>query len=388
MVVILLDGSIPNGAPVVAATKIAHAAIDQLGPGDLAAVVRSSVFSGNGRSQGFTSDRARLRMAIDSPFMGSTDPPTMTQGGLVSPSPVSGGLFQTQLQCEVILNLSRAMREAPHRRKLLLFIGSRLALGGEITVDGERRHCRDDMMRELIGSNVTVHVVDPVGVLTRAVAAEYLGRVSPGLVQQWSVQNQVRIDTLRVLPSLTGGRAVVHTNTPDALLPPLLQESTSYYLLGFDPHSLAAKTSGHNIRVEVKRRGVTVHSRTSYADADRGAEQPAASNNSGASDPVSPEIEAALERAAPLQGLPLTVTVAPFATSHAPTAAVAITVGTTISRDAGPHRVAMTVAAFDDRGRGVAVRNQLLEVRAGRQLAAVRSMSWSPALICLRARMS
>jgi hypothetical protein len=102
--------------------------------------------------------------------MGTTEAPTMTMKGLESASPVPGSLFQTQMHCGVILNLARAMRDAPLRRKEVLFIGSRLATGGEwIVTGGDRRYCRDEMMKELLGSNVTLHVVDPVGVITASV---------------------------------------------------------------------------------------------------------------------------------------------------------------------------------------------------------------------------
>jgi VWFA-related protein len=363
LVVILMDGSIPNGAPVATAKKIAHAAIDQLGPADLAAVVRSTVFSGNGRSQGFTSDRALLGAAVDSQFMGTTVAPSMTMRGLESASPVPGSLFQTQMQCEVILNLARAMRDAPLRRKELLFIGSQLELGGTITTGGERRYCRDDMMKEVLASNVTVHVVDPAGVITASVQAEYLGPVTTGLVQRWSIQNQQRLDVLRVMPGLTGGRAVVNTNTPEAMLPALFEESQTYYLLGFDPLPLASDKSAHTIRVKVNRRGVTVRSRASYdvpgPRPDEGSSKPDKTVDTGA---LPPDLASAINGPLPVQGLPLSATAVPFAKPGARTAAVAIAIGATLPPGAGPHHLAMSVVAFDDRGRGVAVRSQELEV--------------------------
>ncbi len=362
LVVILMDGSIPNGAPVATAKKIAHAAIQQLGPGDLAAVVRSTVFSGNGRSQGFTSDRALLSAAVDSRFMGTTEAPSMTMKGLESAAPVPGSLFQTQMHCEVILNLARAMRDAPLRRKELLFIGSQLALGGTITTGGERRYCRDEMMKEVLGSNVTLHVVDPVGVITASVQAEYLGPVTTGLSQRWSIQNQQRLDVLRVMPGLTGGRAVVNTNTPEAMLPALFQESQTYYLLGFDPLPLAADKSAHAIRVKVNRRGVTVRSRGSYDVPEARAEESSRADKTGDAGALPPDLASAINGPLPLQGLPLSVTAVPFATPGARTAAVAIAIGATLPPRSGPHRLAMSVVAFDERGRGVAVRSQEVEV--------------------------
>jgi VWFA-related protein len=366
LVVILMDGSIPNGAPVATAQKIAHAAIDQLGPADLAAVVRSTAFSGNGRSQGFTSDRALLSAAVDSPFIGTTEAPSMTMNGLESASPVPGSLFQTQMHCEVILNLARAMRDAPLRRKEVLFIGSQLATGGEwITTGGERRYCRDEMMKKLLGSNVTVHVVDPVGVITASVQAEYLGPVTTGLVQRWSIQNQQRLDALRIIPGQTGGRAVVNTNTPEAMLPALFQESQTYYLLGFDPLPLASDKSAHTIRVKVNRRGVSVRSRASYdvpgPRPDEGSSKPDKTADTGA---LPPHLASAINGPLPLQGLPLSATAVPVAKPGVRTAAVAIAIGATLPPGSGPHRLAMSVVAFDDRGRGVAVRSQELEVTA------------------------
>lgn len=60
LVIILLDRSIPIGLPALTARKVARAAIEQLGPGDLAAVV----YTGSGAPQDFTSDRGRLFAAI------------------------------------------------------------------------------------------------------------------------------------------------------------------------------------------------------------------------------------------------------------------------------------------------------------------------------------
>ena len=60
LVIILLDRTIPIGEPTITARRIAAAAISQLGPGDLAAVVSTS----NGAVQNLTADRARLLRAI------------------------------------------------------------------------------------------------------------------------------------------------------------------------------------------------------------------------------------------------------------------------------------------------------------------------------------
>lgn len=63
LVAIMLDRSIMSGPQAVAARNIALAAIDQLGPSDLAAVIRNDGFANDGAVQGFTRDKARLRAA-------------------------------------------------------------------------------------------------------------------------------------------------------------------------------------------------------------------------------------------------------------------------------------------------------------------------------------
>lgn len=174
LVVILMDGTIPNGQPTLTAKQIARAAVDELGPGDLAAVVRSTVFVGNnGLSQGFTADRSRLIEAIESPFMGTTEPPDMRGGGLQSPSPVPGSGAQTKDQCEVIFDIARAMRDAPRRRKMLLFVGSSIQMGGLLREGPDIRSCRDAMFREVDMANVTVQSIDPVGLNTTSPSADY-----------------------------------------------------------------------------------------------------------------------------------------------------------------------------------------------------------------------
>ena len=60
LVIIVLDRTIPVGEPTITARRVAAAAINQLGPSDLAAVVSTS----NGAVQNLTSDHSRLLRAI------------------------------------------------------------------------------------------------------------------------------------------------------------------------------------------------------------------------------------------------------------------------------------------------------------------------------------
>src|SRR5690606_32283208 len=134
LVVILLDRSIPSGAPVALARDIALAAVDELGPGDVAAVVRSSGFANNGRVQGFTANPGLLAAAIESTFTGMTSTD-------LNPSPFPGtDPSTTDCHCglcvfETLGNVAAAMADAPRRRKLLLFVGSSITMPLPVATD-------------------------------------------------------------------------------------------------------------------------------------------------------------------------------------------------------------------------------------------------------------
>jgi VWFA-related protein len=367
LVVILMDGTIPDGQPTLVAKQIARAAVDELGPGDLAAVVRSTIFGNNGLSQGFTADRSRLLEAIDSPFMGTTQGPEMKAGGLQSPSPVPNSTIYTKDQCEVIFDIARAMRDAPRRRKLLFFVGSQILISGEVKSGADIRECRDAMFREVDMANLTVQSVDPVGLNTTSISADYIsqGRISPNVVPERNQQNLRRLDNLRVLPDHTGGRLVANTNTPAKFLPGIFAESQMYYLLGFEPASRVADGAFHAVRVQVRRRGVTVHARSGYlATPPTAPGVPGPAIVSANAHAPAPELAAALDGTLPRQDLPLSVSVAPFALPTGKTAAVVVALGATLPGAGGPRRIDITVGAFDVRGRSVGARSQTLEVAA------------------------
>src|SRR5204863_10104106 len=67
LVVIMFDWSIRFEDQELA-RRIARAAVDALGPDDLAAIIFSTSFSNGGAPQNFTNDRARLLRIINGPF--------------------------------------------------------------------------------------------------------------------------------------------------------------------------------------------------------------------------------------------------------------------------------------------------------------------------------
>ena len=78
-------------------------------------------------------------------------------------------------------------------------------------------------------------------------------------------ENLQHQDELQVLPDRTGGRTVVNTNGPQDAVPAIFRESESYYLLAF--RQTDDDREAPPVSVKVRRDGVSVHTRSGYAQA-------------------------------------------------------------------------------------------------------------------------
>jgi VWFA-related protein len=384
LVVIMLDWSIRFEDQQLA-RRIAAAAVDQLGPDDLAAVVFTSAFANNGTPQNFTADRARLLAAINRPFaMALHNPPVGPAHDPRNGNEVmiddpegyeSGDCLCRVCVPEAIARVANAVRDVQGRRKTLLFIGtyfrsyealqgpvSRPAPGPPAVITGivrpstNRTICsaslkdaREKMVRATALANLTIHTLDPVGMETTLNSP--LGGSLQGMRE--------RQDDLAVLADLTGGRTVMNTGAPEAQLPALFAESHSYYLLAFAPVDPKASSRLHKIDVKVDRPGVTVRTRSGYYAGEQRAPDRGATA-------VSPEATAALDGVLPQSDLPLSVNVAPFATPGAAESAVAVVLGVRqqIPPDGGQRNwtVKVLAAAFDRNGRAVQSETQTVGV--------------------------
>ena len=383
LVVIMFDWSIRFGDYQLA-RRIATTAVNALEPGDLAAVIFSSPFANGGTPQNFTADRARLLAAINRPFAVALhnppvgpghDPRNRNEVMIDDPEGYESGdcLCRTCVP-ESIARVADAVRDVRGRRKSLLFIGtyfrSAESLQGPMTRQGgvggflrgaqtsnvrpgicaaPLQDAREKMERATALANLTIHTLDPVGMETSSNSP--LGGESAGIRE--------RQDDLSVLASLTGGRTVMNTDTPEAQLPAIFAESGSYYLLAFAPADASAKSRLHSIAVTVDRPGVSVRTRSGYISGPIRAPRRGSAIGS-------PETVAALEGVLPRTDLPLSVSVAPFAMPGKPESAVAIVLG--VRQPAPADRsdknapVKVIAAAFDRDGRSVQSEQQTVGV--------------------------
>ena len=279
LVAIVMDRSTPPGEPTIVAKQIADAVVDQLGPGDEAAVL----YTGFGTPQEFTHDRTLLHATI-----ARSDPSAvLSEESQQIPMAVSDPLSTGACYCglcvpETIAHVAEAVQDAP-QRKVLFFVGH------DMTFQSARDDCgfllrkaRDRMVRAIDVANLTIHVIDPSGLETITCAAKAFctggpdsieipgrGRVSGAVARSLAdsarlAANNDRTATLMTLPGYTGGRTVLNTNAPAAAVPGIFAESASYYLLAIQPAHSAADGSFHRLEVKVKRRGVHVRAREGY----------------------------------------------------------------------------------------------------------------------------
>jgi VWFA-related protein len=383
IVIILLDRTIPVGQPTITAKRIAAAVVEQLGPGDLAAIVSTS----GGTTQNLTSDRARLLRAVNRSDVSTGSTPEAAEIekamsiGFISWTPLNDGRCLCGLcVLDTVSRVAEAVQHTPRRRKVLFFIGSNLILQSagapgkpneDVGCESRLRDSREAMFTALDRANLTVHSVDPGGLKTVSTfhaSSTVRGSAAQREFTRETTENLQLQDTLRVLPDRTGGRAVMNTNAPNEHVAGIFRESDSYYLLGFRP----AEADGlmfHNISVSVTRQGLDVHARSGYVA------QPAINSTVPPTTTLNalPEsMRSVLSTLLPHSAVPLDVNVATFAVPGSRRSAVVLAVGLGKSADAGSNPPASThktgapltvmTVALDHSGRSIATARQTVDL--------------------------
>jgi VWFA-related protein len=365
LVFILMDRTIPVGQPTLTATKIATAAVEALGPADLAAVVTTS----GGLPQTLTANRARLIAALNRGDWSTDISPEQraVTENFVTLDPLSDGRCLCGLcVLETVTNLANAVRNTPRRSKSLLFIGTSVILEAgprpmseDVGCEFRLRDARATMFEALERSHLTVHSIDPGGLVSLGphTSAGTPNRASaPRLAQmQGATNDHLRNQgSLRVLPDLTGGRAVLNMNAPETKVPEIFQESDAYYVIGFEP-GRSLRDNPRSIKVNVARDGVHVSTTRSVVAPARDLLS-AASRNTAAP----PSLESAISALLPVARVPLDIAVAAFANPDGPNAFVSVSVNASSFMDGGAASVPFEfgAAAVDQRGRQAAFAKQ------------------------------
>ena len=302
-----------------------------VGANDLAAVVHTSGRSNAG--QEFTTSQSRLLRAVDQ-FMGrklnsstrNMIDDVQRRAGSPAASDPAADLddkergFQARNTLDAIRNVAQYLGNIRGRRKAVVMFGEGIdynineMFSDQITEAQTVIDATRDMLAAATRANVAIYAVDPRGLGAEfdelASIQSFPDDTSLGLGMS-SIFNEVRLaqDSLRVMGDESGGFAVVNKNSFADAFQRIVDDNSSYYVMGY--YSTNDRRDGRFRKIEVRlpdKPGLTVRARKGYV-APRGKAPEA---KAAAKDGPTPELRDALESPLPLTGLPLALSAVVF----------------------------------------------------------------------------
>ena len=305
-----------------------------VGANDLAAVVHTGGISQ--ANQDFTNSQRLLLQSVDR-FMGrklrsstlnKIDDFSRRAGTGLESDPAMDledkeRAFQARAALDTVRNLANYLGNIRGRRKAIVMFSEGIdyniydilsvnntgATEATAVMDATR-----DMIAAATRANVAIYGVDPRGLGASfdnlAEVQSFPDDTSLGLNQS-ALFNEVRLaqDSLRTMSDETGGFAAVNQNDFTTAFQRIVDDNSSYYMLGY--YSTNDRRDGRFRRIEVRlknRPGLVVRARKGYV-APRGR---VPETRAAAKDGPSPELKDALESPLPLPALPLAVTATVF----------------------------------------------------------------------------
>ncbi len=169
-----------------------------------------------------------------------------------------------------------------------------------------------DLIAAATRANVNVYTVDPRGVATGVEdAIEIGGFPADGSINTSQMAEELRLehDSLRVVADETGGFAVLNQNDFRTAFSRILEDNSSYYVLGYYPTNDKRDGKFRNVQVKVLKPGLRVRATRGYVAAVPKKES---GPRPDADAKTSPELRDALDSPIPISGLTLNAFAAPF----------------------------------------------------------------------------
>jgi VWFA-related protein len=300
-----------------------------VGANDLVAVVNTSGASKT--MQDFTSNHALIIKAIDAAMGNKEDSSTSARlqdydqnvrSGMgaagASPSNMNAS-FNEIMRYNSARNAMRTLKALADymagvrgRRKALVFFSE--GVDYDIVDAINNAHATEvrvefqDVIAAATRGNVNIYSVDPRGLVTGTEDAIQLGGMPvDGSITTGDLMNELRLehDSLREVSEATGGFAILDQNDFRNGFDRILQESSSYYVLGYHPANDKRDGRFRKVQVSVLKPGLTVRARNGYVAATPAKKADTPSDRPGG---TSPDLRDALESPVAVSGLPLSVT--------------------------------------------------------------------------------
>ncbi len=310
------------------ARAAAHQFVEHyVGANDMVAVVNTSGASKT--MQDFTSSRPLVLKAIDAAMGNKTDSSTSARlqdynqnqaaRGTISNMNASFNEMQrwnnARNAMRTLKSISDYMAGMRGRRKALVFFSE--GVNYDVVDAINNPHATDvrDEMQGVIASatrgNINIYSVDPRGLVTGMEDAIGISSfASDNSIKSTDLMEELRLehDSLRAVSDQTGGFAILDQNDFRTGFDRILQESSSYYVLGYHPTNDKRDGRFRNVQVNVLKPGLSVRARKGYTAATPGKKAEAPSDRPGT---TSPDLRDAIESPIAVSGL--TIAAAPVA---------------------------------------------------------------------------
>jgi len=297
-----------------------------VGANDIVAVVNTSGF---GKSmQDFTANRALALRAIDASMgnkEGSSTEAALqdyyTNRDMPGMNSDSNRRFNEMMRADHARNSMRTLRNVADymagmrgRRKAVVFFSEGINYDVVDPINNPNASAVQQDIRDMVAAatrgNVNVYTVDPRGVTTGMEEAIELGGFpADGSISSVQLMEEMRLehDSLRVIAEETGGFPVLNQNDFRNAFSRILEENSSYYVLGYYPANDKRDGRFRNVEVKTLKPGLRVRARRGYVAPSSKTKDTAPLD---AAKGTSRELRDALDSPIPISGL----TISAFAT--------------------------------------------------------------------------
>ena len=333
-----------------------------LGANDIAAILVTG--GGKEASQEFTSSRRLLLRAIDG-FSGRKlrsatlekidDYNRQRQLGMSDPpkdisEPERAHNARSALS--TLKSVADYMAGIRGRRKAVVFFSEGIDYDVMNPIQNKYASDISDETKDAIAAasraNVSFYGIDPRGLGAMFYETmELQGLPEDNSLGTSTLQQELRLsqDSLRVLSDETGGFAAVNQNDLKTAFARIIQDNSSYYVLGYYSNDERRDGRFRSVEVKVKRPGMTVRARKGYlSPKGRPKETAVTSQNQK----VTPALREALDSPVPMSGLGLTMFAAPLKGSALKGAAPDASVAITLEIDGAGLKFAQSNGLFTD----------------------------------------
>jgi VWFA-related protein len=300
-----------------------------VGANDVVAVVNTSGY--DKAMQDFTSNRQLALKAIDAAIGNKADSETvarlqdyeMNRGMPGGGSNANASFNEMQRynnarnSLSTLKSLADFMAGMRGRRKAVVYFSE--GLNYNISDPFNNRYATDvqreiqQMVAAATRANVNVYSVDPRGLATGMEDGIEIGSLpSDGSISSTALLDEMRQehDSLRIVAEQTGGFAVLNQNDFRTGFSRILDDNSSYYVLGYYPTNDKTDGKFRNVEVKVLPPGLRVRARRGYV-APTPAKKAAPEKGSPA-EKTSPPLRDAMESPIPISGLTISAFAAPF----------------------------------------------------------------------------